>query len=294
MLTKAEAAGMMRAVQEYLREKIDAVFQSVDARLTAVESRQPQKGDAGPQGIPGKDGDTGPQGERGLNGADGRDGLDGQPGRDGVDGAPGEKGLDGLNGADGRDGVDGKDGMPGVAGEKGDRGEQGPTGKLPIAKVWSDHVHYQGDVVTANGCTWQALCDTGKSPGHDDWICLVERGADGRDGKDGRGVTVRGTFATELEYRELDVVAMNGASFMARRDNPGDCPGDGWQLVASQGKRGSPGERGPKGDRGERGDPGSAVVAMQCDPDGMLTLINGDGSTVQCDLYPILSKFKVQ
>jgi hypothetical protein len=43
------------------------------------------------------------------------------------------------------------------------------------------------------------------------------------------------------------VVALDGASFVARRDNPGECPGAGWQLIARQGQRGV---AGPRGDRG--------------------------------------------
>ena len=47
--------------------------------------------------------------------------------------------------------------------------------------------------------------------------------------------------------KALDIVALNGGSFIAKRYNPGPCPGDGWQLIASQGKRGDKGERGLQG-----------------------------------------------
>jgi hypothetical protein len=30
---------------------------------------------------------------------------------------------------------------------------------------------------------------------------------------------------------------MHGDSFVAKRDNPGICPGDGWQLLSGPGKR---------------------------------------------------------
>jgi hypothetical protein len=98
---------------------------------------------------------------------------------------------------------------------------------------------------------------------------------------------VRGTFAADQDYQALDIVALNGAAFAARRDAPGPCPGDGWQMVAAQGKRGQIGERGALG---PKGDPGPAVVAMEVDDEGLLTLVNADGSTVTCDLYPLLSK----
>jgi hypothetical protein len=67
---------------------------------------------------------------------------------------------------------------------------------------------------------------------------------------------VRGTFDEAAEYRNLDVVAMNGGSFVALRDAPGRCPGSGWQLLTSPGKRGPAGQSGEKGARGERGPPG--------------------------------------
>jgi len=59
---------------------------------------------------------------------------------------------------------------------------------------------------------------------------------------------VRGTFSEKETYAANDVVAPNGASFIARRDNPGACPGPHWQMVAAQGRRGA---IGPRGERGE-------------------------------------------
>jgi hypothetical protein len=64
---------------------------------------------------------------------------------------------------------------------------------------------------------------------------------------------VKGTHDPKSEYFANDIVACNGASFIARRDNPGTCPGAGWQLIAAQGKRGI---AGPKG---ERGSPGKTI-----------------------------------
>ncbi len=67
----------------------------------------------------------------------------------------------------------------------------------------------------------------------------------------GKGVPgcfhVRGTFDGKSVYNYLDVVAFNGSSWVAVRDNPGDLPGPGWQLLSSVGKRGVAGERGPAG-----------------------------------------------
>ena len=111
---------------------------------------------------------------------------------------------------------------------------------------------YEGDVVAFDGGTFQALRDTGQPPSHKDWLCLAVAG------RDARSPQVRGTFKDGAAYTHLDIVAHGGGSFIARRDNPGPCPGEGWQLLASQGRRGDKGERGPQGERGPMGTPGIA------------------------------------
>jgi hypothetical protein len=67
----------------------------------------------------------------------------------------------------------------------------------------------------------------------------------------------------------LDVVALNGGSFMARRDGPGPCPGPDWQLIASpgkQGERGRNGERGAIGPRGVEGPSGATILEWRLEP----------------------------
>lgn len=162
-------------------------------------------------------------------------------------------------------------------------GEPGSPGKLPVANAWTDGVCYEGDVVTHNGATWQAQRDTGREPPHEDWICLA---AAGRKGDDGRGLVMRGTWDPAGEYKAMDFVAWNGGSFVARCDNPGDCPGEGWQLLASPGRRGKPGESPSP----IPGPPGAKVASITVDGEGVLTLTNADGSVVQCDFYPLLIK----
>ena len=61
---------------------------------------------------------------------------------------------------------------------------------------------------------------------------------------------VRGTYQAGVTYTRGDMVALDGGSFVARKDNPGPCPGAGWQLMAKQGARGI---AGPKGERGPSG-----------------------------------------
>src|SRR5215472_6715249 len=85
-------------------------------------------------------------------------------------------------------------------------------------------------------------------------ICLATAG------RDGNSITVRGTFNETQEYRRLDVVARNGGSFVALKDVPGPCPGSGWQLLASPGKRGIAGER---GERGQQGNPGLSGATIR-------------------------------
>ena len=102
---------------------------------------------------------------------------------------------------------------------------------------------------------------------------------------------VRGTFDAASIYRRLNIVALNGAAFIARKDDPGPCPGEDWQVIAMRGKPGQPGES-RKGDKGDsiRGEPGPGVSALMIDGQGLMTLVNGDGTTVECDLYDVLSK----
>src|SRR5207342_480314 len=88
---------------------------------------------------------------------------------------------------------------------------------------------------------------------------IGEPGPEGRAGKDAAQITIRGTYDAGARYGHLDAVATGGSTFIARYDNPGPCPGDGWQLIASAGR---PGRPGPQGERGERGLPGQAPVIL--------------------------------
>ena len=143
----------------------------------------------------------------------------------------------------------------GLRGESGPRGEPGPPGKIEQSNGFvEDAVHYRSNIVTHRGSTYQAQRDTAREPPHEDWVCVARAGLDGRDGRDGRSLEVRGLFSDKATYKVLDIVALNGGSFIAERDNPGPCPGAGWQLIASQGKRGD------KGERGLQGIPGVPVV----------------------------------
>jgi len=133
-----------------------------------------------------------------------------------------------------------------------------PPAKFPTVKAWSADVsiYYQNEIVTRDGSTWQAQRDTARVPGagtKEDWVCLAAPG---------NGLVVRGTYASNETYKHLDVVMMNGSSFVARWDNPGACPGEGWQLLASRGSRGNRGQEGQRGLMGLRGEPGAAAPSI--------------------------------
>ena len=139
-------------------------------------------------------------------------------------------------------------------GPRGEPGERGPMGWLKTAAPFAEgDVHYEGDVVLHMGSTYQASCDTAREPPHHHWACLATAG---RDGSDGRSLRVRGTFKAGESYLALDVVAREGGSFIARKDDPGDCPGDGWQSLTLPGRRGDHGPKGERGETGERGPQG--------------------------------------
>jgi hypothetical protein len=202
----------------------------------------------------------------GRDGRDGKDGVDGKDGLQGLAGERGEQGLQGLQGAQGETGATGATGKDGVDGTRGERGEQGQRGndgapgKLPKVKQWIEgSVQYEGEVVTHGGGLYQALKDTGKIPGTNDWICLASPGAngkDGRDGEDGISLRIRETFDPEEKYSELDVVTLDQKWFVAKHDNPGICPGPGWKSGPGIGKTGKPG---PQGERGLKGDAGATL-----------------------------------
>jgi hypothetical protein len=48
-------------------------------------------------------------------------------------------------------------------------------------------------------------------------------------------------------------------SWIARKDDPGTCPGEDWQVVTLPGKRGHQGPRGERGEKGDRGPPGQSA-----------------------------------
>jgi hypothetical protein len=133
----------------------------------------------------------------------------------------------------------------------------------------------------------------------------------------GKGVPgalhVRGTFNSGATYCLNDLVAHNGGSWVAKKDNPGPIPSENWQLVASQGKRGVQGERGPAGPAGipptfmgatvgRRGmeietsaGPIPLVKSVAVDAQNFtLKLIAADDSALTISLLPMFQEFRRQ
>jgi hypothetical protein len=88
---------------------------------------------------------------------------------------------------------------------------------------------------------------------------------------------VRGTYSESETYGRHDIVMLNGSSFVALVDNPGTCPGDGWQLWAGRGKTGKPGEPGPQGPAGPAGKDAREVIQFYRDGDEFVILFADGG-----------------
>jgi hypothetical protein len=137
----------------------------------------------------------------------------------GPPGPPGEKGLPGVPGEPGPPGASTK-------GDKGDRGERGPMG---------DKGH-TGDPGPAG---------PPGAPGAPGLPGL--KGDPGPPGAVGREWRHTGTYEAGAAYAWGDVVSLEGGAFLAVKDDPGQCPGDGWRLVVKRGSRGAPGPAGQRG-----------------------------------------------
>jgi hypothetical protein len=180
-----------------------------------------------------------------------------------------------------------RDGEPGAPGPKGESGPPGRDGRLRSVDDWAEGVHYAGNLVVRDGSTYQCIKDTGHPPPHEDWTCLA------RAGRDGGTLRVRGTWTSDGHYQALDIVALNGCSFLAVRDSPGPCPGDGWQLIAKQGQRGIAGPRGEKGDRGPPGVSAQTISGWIIDRENFAVtpvMFNGAHGP-KLDLRPLFLEF---
>jgi hypothetical protein len=111
----------------------------------------------------------------------------------------------------------------------------------------------------------------------------------------GGGLRVCSTYDGEGRYEQHDIVMLNGSSFIATRDNPGQCPGAGWRLLCSAGRRGERGPVGPRGERGERGEnaeAGSGFLAIHLDRATYTILLSTqDGKIHELNLRGLFEQF---
>jgi len=166
-------------------------------------------------------------------------------------------------------------------------------GRFPQARPWrSGAVTYQGELVTCGGSTFQAARDTAQEPGDgNDWIVIALAG---KPGGNGISPTVRGSYDATVRYRELDIVTHQGSGFIARRDNPGECPGGGWLMIARQGRQGAVGPMGAKGEPGARGTAPTLHSAQIDRATYRMTLLFDDGSSWEpLEFRPFLEQFLI-
>src|SRR5262245_23044177 len=185
-------------------------------------------------------------------------GPPGPPGECGPPGAAGERGECGPAGDRGEPGERGVAGAQGECGPSGERGDIGPQGE-------------RGEAGSAG-----------------------PQGDRGEPGPPGRLPQVL-PWCAGVHY-EGSVVTHDGSLYQAQQDTASEPPHERWACIVAcgevgkDGRRGEKGARGESGERGREGPSGPAVAAMSVDAEGMITLTNGDGSTVNLDLYPLLVK----
>jgi hypothetical protein len=106
---------------------------------------------------------------------------------------------------------------------------------------------------------------------------------------------VRGVYRVGERYQALDIVSKNGGSFIARCDDPGECPGDGWANLTMPGKRGAEGPVGPKGDKGDQGAKGDAAPTIlewviDCDNYRAIPLMSDGSPASALELRPLFER----
>lgn len=273
MLQSTERAlieSVARATAEYQAEceaRIAALTKEFNDTLAHIEARllAVRDGDKGERGETGEKGERGDPGEKGEAGQTGEKGDRGEAGEKGERGEPGES-------------------IKGDKGDPGDRGEPGPRGSFNAPAAWVEGVHYQGGLTFLDGSTWCARRDTAARPPHDDWAPVAMAGIDGISGE------ARGLYDPDAAYLKLDRVAMDGSEWIARQDDPGPLPGDGWMLSARAGSKGKTGDRGLMGPPGDKGADGIGIAEVTV-RDFSVILEMTDGRTSRIDLRGMFERY---
>lgn len=114
---------------------------------------------------------------------------------------------------------------------------------------------------TAEGCHLEFMLSSGDIRGYDLTIPKVEH---------------LGAWKPDTEYRELQEVAWNGATWRAIRGTLSEPPSDDWRLVSQRGKSGPRGEPGPMGLQGAPGPEGRGIGHVGWEGKGFaVTLTDG-------------------
>jgi len=237
MLSPSELRDFMRAIAGETKAHVARLLAPLDARVKALEEREPV---AGRDGIDGKDGIDGRDGKDGDAGRDGVDGRDGTNGVDGKDGSDGENGRDGVDGKDGRDGRDGRDGIDGKDGRDGiDGRDAADLDVLPAIDFGK--VYGRGTLASHRGGLWRAFTNT---DGEHGWACIVD-GVDGiaieADAERGFVISItRSTSAVQMFRLKLPVLIYRGVYEYGRRYEAGDVVtfgGSVWHCNAATGAK---------------------------------------------------------
>lgn len=199
------------------------------------------------------------------------------PPLDGPPGPPGEKGDPGVPGEPGPPGESIK-GEPGERGPPGEPGERGPVGDRGERGIDGSHgAPGPAGEIGREGPTG--------APG--------DPGPPGAAGREWRST---GLYEASRAYSALDVVTTDGGSWVALRDDPGPCPGDGWHNFAQRGKPGKPGARGERGERGLQGAAAPSITAWIVEPEGYRAIpVLSDGSRAEpLELRDLFEQFQIE
>ena len=119
----------------------------------------------------------------------------------------------------------------------------------------------------------------------EEMVATIPLPTDGEPGRDAYAGQARGLFDSNATYRAMDVVTFNASEWRAKRDDPGELPGEGWMLSASRGKRG---DRGDRGLNGANGKDGANPIALSFDGDEMkFIMVLDNGEQLEADFYPV-------
>jgi integrin beta 3 len=184
---------------------------------------------------------------------------------------------------------DGEPGLPGERGEKGEpgqRGEKGDPGAVPeltddltaavLDKTREDRLELDEKLFAATR-RFERL-----STELEERLATVkdgEPGPPGPEGAPGRDFTgeARGKYNNSETYLKFDRVAYNGSEWIARKDDPGPLPGEGWMLGV-QGKVGRPGVPG-------------AGIQRAITKDYALVLETTDGKVLTIDMRGMFERY---